>query len=179
MPNEDLEDFSVIKKNLPNIENYNFKEILSKYDNKDYIISIFFKQGTSLKVLSKIYFNNKFLIRKSNFPISNYLTEIKSDQIIKSLKILYEDKWKNENEINTSIKLPLTISLKSKNITVIKKFERELSQSEFVYDYSIQMISNENTIYKIIYNNTPDRFLNNFKNKSFKIDTSKKIWIIE
>ena len=42
LPNEDLEDFSFINSNIENIENYNFKEITSKYDEDNFIISIFF-----------------------------------------------------------------------------------------------------------------------------------------
>ena len=42
LPSEDLEDYSVIKKNLENIENYNFENLLSKYNN-DFIVTIFFR----------------------------------------------------------------------------------------------------------------------------------------
>ena len=52
LPNEDLEDVAIIKKNFESIEDYNFKEIISKYDLKDYIIIIFFKNQNKLKTLS-------------------------------------------------------------------------------------------------------------------------------
>ena len=41
-------------------------------------------------------------------------------ETISQLKIIYEDYWKNENQINTSIKLPLKIAI---DITNDKKIE--------------------------------------------------------
>ena len=82
------------------------------------------------------------------------------------------------NEINTSIKLPLTVSLDSKKIKLINRFEQELNLSDLVYDYNIESINSYNTIYKIIYNGSPDKFLSKFKNKKFNIDISNKVWII-
>ena len=43
LPNEDLDDVEIIKKNFDNIEDYDFKDIILKYDLKDYLIIIFFK----------------------------------------------------------------------------------------------------------------------------------------
>ena len=54
-------------------------------------------------------------------------------------------------------------------------FEKELEFSDMVYDYRVEKMSNLNTIYKILYNGTPDKFINNFRQK-FKLDISKNIW---
>ena len=43
--------------------------------------------------------------------------------ILENLKNLYEDEWKKNNEINTSIKLPLTISINSKDYKKIINLE--------------------------------------------------------
>ena len=61
LPSEDLEDYSIIKKNLENIENYNFANLLSKY-NKDFIVAIFFYDNNNFNVLSKISFNDELTI---------------------------------------------------------------------------------------------------------------------
>ena len=44
LPNEDIEDINLIKKNIKNIEDYNFNEIISKYAIDDYIILILFQK---------------------------------------------------------------------------------------------------------------------------------------
>ena len=177
LPNEDLQDFNIIKKNLINIENYDFNEILKKYNNSNYIICIVFQDINKLKVLSKINFDEKISLVNSEYIISDKKNE-SFNKTITNLKIVYENYWKKVNEINTSIKLSLTVSLNSKNIELINKFENELNNSDLVYKFDIEKIDNFNTFYKIIYNSSPDKFINNFENKEFKLDISNKIWKI-
>ena len=65
LPNEDIEDYDIIKKNINNIENYNFKEITEKYNLKNEIILIMLKSNSQLRVFSKIKFEkNKLLLNK-------------------------------------------------------------------------------------------------------------------
>ncbi len=179
LPNEDLDDLNLIKKNLQNIEDYDFSEIISKYDLKDYIIVIFFNDIDKLRVVSKIYLNNNLIVSNKIFSeIKNYDNNSLYD-LIKELKVFYEDEWKKINLINTSIKLPVTLSLDSKNYQLIQKFEKKLLNLDLVSNYYIEYFSNDVTIYKIIYNSSPDKFLTEFKIDNFKINTSYKIWRIE
>ena len=75
--------------------------------------------------------------------------------------------------------MPLKISIKSKDIYLINRFEKALNNSEFTFDYQIDRITSEDTVYKIIYNNTPDKFLLNFQDLNFKIDISDEIWSVQ
>ena len=83
-----------------------------------------------------------------------------------------------ENLINISIKLPLTILIDSKNLKLIKRFEQELNSSDLVYNYHVESITNNETIYKIIYNSTPKKFIKNFEDRNFQIDYNNEIWLI-
>lgn len=177
LPSEDLEDYSIIKKNLENIENYNFENLLSKY-NKDFIVTIFFRNNNNLNVLSKINFNGQLTISNSEFNDVNMLNIEKILSIIKDLKTNYENFWKKENLVNISIKLPLTILIDSKNLKLLKRFEQELNSSDLVYNYHIESITNNETIYKIIYNSTPKKFIKNFEDRNFQIDFNNEIWLI-
>ena len=89
LPSEDLEDYSIIKKNLENIENYNFANLLSKY-NKDFKVAIFFYDNNSFNVLSKINFNDELTISNSEFKDANPENNEKILDIIKELKNNYE-----------------------------------------------------------------------------------------
>ena len=179
LPNEDLEDINIIKKNINNIEYYNFNEIITKYDIKDYIIIIFFKNKSNLKILSKVNLNNNFLISNTVFPDAHYDEQKSLDNVIKILKTSYENQWKKINQINTSIRLPLTLSLNSKNYELITKFEKHLAKLDLVSNYYIDNFSSEMTIYKIIYNSTPDKFIQEIENEGLKLDTSYKIWRVQ
>ena len=50
---EDLEDLNIIKKNYDLIEEYDFREIINKYNLENSIICINFKESKRGKVLSK------------------------------------------------------------------------------------------------------------------------------
>ena len=140
---------------------------------------MFFQNKNNLNVLSKIKFNDKLTISNSefeDFKIENF-EQILS--IIKDLKINYENFWKKENLVNISIKLPLTILADSKDLKLLKRFEQELNNSDLVYNYYVESITNNETIYKIIYNSTPKKFIKNFKDKNFQLDITNEIWLIK
>ena len=83
------------------------------------------------------------------------------------------------NIINASIKLPITLTLNSKNYKLAQELEKKLYNLDLVSNYYIDSFSNEKIIYKIIYNNTPDKFINEFKNSNIKLNTSNSIWSVE
>ena len=179
VPSEDIEDINLLRKNINNIEDYNFNEIISKYNLNDYIIIILFKNNKNLKVLSKLNFDNNQIINNNFFSGIN-LEENKSlEKVINKLKTNYENEWKKINQINTSIKLTLTLSLNSKNIKLIEKFEKEISNLDLISQYYIDYFSSENTIYKIIYNSTPKKFIQEIEKTGIKLDTSSQIWIVK
>ena len=178
LPDEDLDDYNYIKQNLQDIESYDFKEILNKYDNENYIVSVFLINDNNLDILSKISFNNNISIHKSKFENIDFKIQENFNKIILDLKKTYEDKWKVENQINLSIKLPLKISIITKNIDLIKNFEDDLKSSDLIYDYNIESMSKNKTLFKIIYNGNPDRLIKNLKGKNYNLDFSGETWII-
>ena len=178
LSDEDLDDYNYIKQNFQDIESYDFKEILNKYDNENYIVSVFLINDNNLDILSKISFNNNISIHKSKFENIDFKIQENFNKIILDLKKTYEDKWKVENQINLSIKLPLKISIITKNIDLIKNFEDDLKSSDLIYDYNIESMSKNKTLFKIIYNGNPDRLIKNLKGKNYNLDFSGETWII-
>ena len=132
-----------------------------------------------MKILSKVNLNNNFLISNTAFSDVNYDEQKSLENVIKILKTNYENQWKKINQINTSIRLPLTLSLNSKNYELIIKFEKHLAKLDLVSNYYIDNFSSEITIYKIIYNSTPDKFIQEIENEGLKLDTSYKIWRVQ
>ena len=62
LPNEDIEDVNLISLNSKSIEDYNFQEIIKKYDLNDFIIVIIYKDNNKFKILSKMQLNNSLRI---------------------------------------------------------------------------------------------------------------------
>ena len=178
LPTEDLEDFNLIKKNSKYLESYSFNEIIKKYNLDEYIISIIFKENNLVKVLNKINFNQEEDIKNTSFQNLDIDNNQDADELVKNLKTIYENYWKSKNEINTSVKISLTISVNNNN-TEIKKFEEILDNMDMVYDFYIYKLNNKNSFYKIIYNGLPDHFLKVMKNKRYEFDIQDQIWVLK
>ena len=179
LPTEDLEDFNLIKLNSDNLENYDFKEIIQKYNLDDYIISIIFKNNDEIRVLNKINFNEKINIKNLSYKNLNLKEDKEVKKLIDNLKSIFENYWKSKNEINTSVKLPLTISINNNDNLKISKFEMILGNIDLIYEFNIYKFNNKNNIYKITFNGSPDYFLEIMKGYNYKFDTQNQIWSIK
>ena len=126
LPSEDLEDLIELQKISKDIETYDFSNLINKYDIKDSIILIIYKADNSIRTLSKINLNNTLKIQNKNYSKIDILNENDFSDIVKSLKQIYEDQWKKNNEINTSIKLPITISINSKKLKKLWSWKERL-----------------------------------------------------
>ncbi len=179
LPDENIENFRFFQRIKNNIENNDLSEITNKYNFENIFVVIFYKNKKDLQIFSKISFSNsnfKFNLNQKNI---NYEDNKTLDEIILNLKNLYEDKWKLINKINTSITIPVKISIKNSNFITSDKLENILNQSDFVYEYEIEKMNSEEIIYKITYNNNPEKFLNTLKVNDININSSSDIWYIE
>ena len=179
LPTKDLEDFNLIKKNSKYIESYNFNEIIKKYNLNEYIVSIIFKENNVIKVLNKINFNQVEDLKNISFQNLNIDNDQEADKLVESLKTIYENYWKSKNEINTSIKISLTVSINNNDNTKISKFEEILDNTDLVYDFFIYKFNNKESFYKIIFNGSPDHFLKIMKNKNYEFDIQNQTWVIK
>ncbi len=179
LPTEDLEDLNLIRKNYSEIENYNFENIIKKYSLQNSIVAIFFKDEKEIKVLSKIDIKNKKVIKSNSFNNINLQDEGKLKKIIYDLKIIYEDFWKEQNIINTSIKLPILIQLDAKNYDLSSKFEEILNEIDLVNNFSIISFNKDFIIYELIFNGTRKNFINIMQEQNFNFDTQNKVWILK
>ena len=179
LPNEDISDYNLIRKNINYLEDFDFKEISKKYNYEDYIIMIIFKNNQEIRVLNKIVFNKNQNLK--NFKLKNINFENSKDlnKFIKKQKTVFEDHWKLKNIINTSIRLNLTISVDNSNIIKIDQFEETLSSIELVNKFNIFKFDNKKNIYKVIFNGTRDQFLNVMKDYDYFFEIKNKIWVLE
>ena len=179
LPSEDIEDLNIIQKNYSSIDDYDFKDLIKKYDLVDYIITIIFKNKNELKVLSKVNLNNSFKVNNQIFTEVNINNEKDFEIILNKLKITYENYWKKNNEINTSIKLPITISINSKKYSKIENLEKTLSNLDLVSNFYILKFDNKDIFFRIIYNGSPKTFLIDMEKKNFNFIKDSNIWIVE
>ena len=173
---EDLEDLKLINENKESIENYQFDEIIKKYDLDDYIISIIFKNKKELRVMSKFFFDKKLKIINNIYKNADLDDQIKLNDLILKTKINLEDLWKSNNLINTSLKLPINLQLNPIDSLKIIDLEDKMDEIDLIYDYYVTSISNKYLNYKIIFNGSPKQFLNIMNEKNIKIDIENETW---
>ena len=176
LPSEDIDDIQIIKLKYDYLEEYDFKEIIDKYSLDSYIISLIYRNKNDLRILSKIKLSNKIVLDNrifENFKTENLL------ETIDQLKVTYEDYWKSENQINTSIKLPLTISIDITDDKKIKKFEEIINKIDLVSSFYVSKLDNKNIYYKIIFNGTPKSFILEMQDSGQMLDIKNKIWILK
>ena len=178
LPNEDIDVISELNKNINNLEDYNYEDIIKKYNFNEYIITLIYKENNNIKVFSKIKINN-------NTKIHSYRVEgidiSKLDNLynlINEIKNIYEDNWKLNNQINRSVKLPINISIISDDYDKSMRFENFLKYNELVAEFFIKDFDNQKVNYKIIFNGSPKQFLKIINNNGININTSKQIWEI-
>ncbi len=179
LPTEDLEDLDIIKSKFDSIEQYEFKEIINKYFLKDSIITLIFKNQEKIRVLSRITINEKVNLKNQSFSNKDINNEEQTNEIIANLKTIYEDYWKNSNQINTSIKLQINIKMNSLDNSKILEFEKSLKNIDLVSNYFIYKFNKNFNFYKVIFNGTPQNFLKSMSEKKYNFDTQNKIWILK
>ena len=178
LPSEDLEDLKLIKDNIQNIENYDFSKIINKYFLNDYVITLLFQDRDQLRVLSKINFNKKNFIDNKTFTDLNLASIENQNKLIQIIKTTYEDQWKLINQINTSIKLPLTISIENNESLKISKFEKTLLEQDLIYDFNINKFDHKKIIYKVVFNGSPDIFFTTMANFGYQFDFKDQVWVL-
>ena len=179
LPSEDLEDLNKLQEISNSVETYDFVNLIKKYDLKDYIILIIYKNKDEIKILSKINLNNSLKINNQKYSNITLTKEKNFNMILDDLKNFYEDEWKRRNEINTSIKLPLTISIKSKEYKKIINLEATLISMDLISNFYILNFNNKHTQYRIIYNGSPKTFFNDMGNKNFDLIMENNIWTVK
>ena len=142
------------------------------------VLSVITNNNNKIRVFNKIFFNQKNNIKNLNYTEVNFDNEEELFEFIDNLKLVYEDFWKSQNQINTSVKLSLNISIDNSNNIKINKFEKILSDMDLIYNFSIYKFDNRNNFYKVIFNGTPDKFLEVMSNQNYDFEIKNKIWIL-
>ena len=179
LPTEDLEDMNIIKDKYEFIEEYDFKEITDKYNLENSIIALIFKDKEKARILSRITNKGDVQLKNQSFLNSNIENIDQAKFIIDSLKLIYEDYWKNLNQINTSLKLNLDIKINNLDYSKLSNFEETLNNNDLIYNYYISKFDKNFTEYKVIFNGTPNTFLKDMNDKNYSFDTQNRVWILK
>ncbi len=176
---DEIEDREIISRNFSNIESFDFEEIINKYNLNNNIILIINENSKKVQILSKININNNNEIINLTYENLDLNNKKNLNHIIENLKIKFEDTWKKYNIINTSIKLPLSISINSKKNKRIKMFEKFIESFDLISSSKILMFDNNYISYKLIFNGSPKIFFEEAKKYGFFFKKENQTWIVQ
>ena len=71
------------------------------------------------------------------------------------------------------------LSVEISGIINTNNFEKILNKTDLIYNFFISKFDKNFTYYKIIYNGTPNNFIDSMIENNFKLNTQNKIWILE
>ena len=101
------------------------------------------------------------MIKNNSFEDIDLKNSKNLEALVTNLKTIYEDFWKDNNLINTSINLSLSIRVDNKDYDLSSKFDKN-----FIF-------------YSVIFNGTPQTFINIMEDQNYNFDTQKKTWILK
>ena len=179
LPSEDLDDLDKIQSVKNNIDAHDFSDLIAKYDLKDHIVLIIYKNKSEIKILSKINLNNSLKLDNKRYDKINLQNESEAETLIIDLKNAYEEQWKKNNEINTSIKLPITISVNSKNYKQIAEIENAIENIDLISEFYTLKFDSQNILFKIIYNGSPKFFLNDMSKQNLDLIMTNNVWKVK
>ena len=179
MPLEEIDELPNLIYSQDTIESINMIDVAKKYNTENYILCLIIKKGDELNFYSKINFeNNK---KNSNLTFDNVNLDSKDsiNNMIRNLKIEFNDTWKNFNQVNTSIKLSINLTLNTNDSNEISKFEKILNKIDDINYFSIKKFDLNKTVYTIIYNSNPNKLKNKFSDYGYSLVQKKGYWMIK
>ena len=179
LPLEDIDELEKYISRAEDIESLNILDISKKYNLENYIFSLFYKNNNQMNVFSKIKFQDNFTFTNLIFDNVNLESELSLNSYIENIKINFEDIWKKNNEINTSIRLTLEIILETNNFDKIKEFEKVVNQIDLISSFRIKKFTIDKNIYEIIYNGNPDSLIKKFSNFNIPLIYDGEKWVIQ
>jgi len=179
VPLEDIVEISKLLDSKKSLENFDMLETAAKYNTKNYIFSIININEKNLNFFSKIKFEENKKNINLIFNTTNINDGVLVKNIIKEVKLKYEDIWKDFNEINTSMALSLNLILSTNSADKIFEFENALNKIDDIRLYSIKNFNLNETIYEIIYNSDPNKLKKQISMQGFSIISDESFWVVQ
>ena len=132
-----------------------------------------------MNIFSKIKFHDNFISTNLIVDNINLDNELLVNSYIENIKISFEDIWKKNNKINTSIKLTLEIVLETRDFNKISQFEEVVNKIDLISSFKIKRFTVDKSIYEIYYSGNPNSLIKKFSNFNIPLIYDGEKWIIK
>ena len=176
LPIEDLDDFSKIQKAKDEIEKINIREIVKKYDQKNYVFVFMYYKKNKMKVHIKSSLNEEAISKNTLYQIDNIKNENEMNIILNDLKIKIIDIWKEENFINLLMPLSIKVKFKHADIKNLNKLKKVLHEINLIENYYLEEFDVNNSFFKIYYFGNPKKLSSELLKFGYVLIDSQDSW---
>jgi len=176
LPLEDLDDISKIKKMKNQIEEFELKKLVNKYNTKNYIFALMSFQEKKLNVFLKCNFNDNKIGKNFSYDLNNLQDDKKLNLILKKLKIQINDLWKEENIINVAIPLTIKIKFQHKKLQDLDRLKKIFREISIIDNSILEKFDINNSIFKIYYYGNPKKLKNELLRFNYQLVNNQGFW---
>ena len=176
LPIEDLEDFLKIKNMKNNVEMIDVKDLIKKYNTDNYVFALMESQKQKLNIYLRINFNNDEISKSIYYEVNDIYNKKELDVILKKIKMQITDIWKEQNIINLTIPLTLTVKYKHKKLSELDNLKDVFYEISIIDNFKLEEFNINQSFYKIYYYGSPKKLSNELFKFGYKLRNDKGSW---
>ena len=176
LPLEDLEDISQIVKMKNSIENLNIDLFINKYDVKNYAFVLMEYQNKRLNVYLQTNFNNNKISKNISHKVTSLDDTNKLGFVLKDLKIMITDLWKEENLINVLMPLSVKLKFHHTNLENLNELRKTFKKISIIDNYTLEEFNINNSFFKIYYYGNPKKLKSELSKFGYQLENIEGFW---
>mgnify|MGYP001400979955 CR=1 FL=1 len=149
LPIEDLEDISKITEMRNRVEEINVDVLVNKYDVKNYVFVLMNFENKKLSIYLKTNFNNNMISKNISYEVQNINDKLILDSILRDLKLIITDLWKEENLVNLLMPLSINLKFQHKNLENLDKLRNVFYKISIIDNYILKEFNINNSFFKL------------------------------
>jgi len=176
LPLEDLDDISKILKMKNNIEDLNLDSFINKYDIKNYVFALMDYQNNKLNIHLKTNFNNKEISKNIIYELKNINDEESLSNLLKNLKLVITDIWKEENLINLLMPLSIQVKFEHKKLKNLDELKNAFEKISTIDNYTLEKFNINNSLFKLYYYGNPKKLKSELSRFGYTLKNIEGFW---
>ena len=173
---ENIEDLEYIIFNKDNLESINIDRMVEPYENKNYAFVVIYFSNNKLRAFIKTSIQKKEIIRNIKLKFNDNDKNESYNSAVIQIKKEIKQIWKSQNLVDFSTPSFLDFSLDFSNINDFLKIKNILDKIELIDNYSVLELTNDYAKLRIKYNGKIIKIKNKFKEQNIKVDINENEW---
>ena len=176
LPIDDIEDFRKIKKMENNLDELNVNDFVDNYNISNYAFVIMNYKKKDLAIHIKTNFNNNKTAKNIFYKNININDEDSLEPILKNIKKIIIDIWKEDNVIN--LLMPLSIKLKflHNDLSDFEDLKNTFFKIKIIDSFILKEFNINYSFFKLYYYGNPKKLKNEIKKFGYNLINEKGYW---